>query len=226
MAEIIRIGEDFDAALGRGCEVLRAGRPVAIPTETVYGLAADATNAEAVARIYEVKGRPQFNPLICHVCDIAMAERLAVFDAASLRLAERFWPGPLTLVLPLAPGSPVHPLATAGLSTIGLRMPAGFSRKLIAAFGAPLAAPSANTSGGISPTTAGHVAADIGGKIELILDAGAAAVGLEFDHRPDRPRGRPAAAARRIGGRGDRGGTRRFRFLAATTPPPPSRRPA
>ena len=179
MAEIITIGDDPEAALARGREVLARGQPVAIPTETVYGLAADATNPQAIARIYEVKGRPQFNPLICHVADAAMAGRLAVFDAASRRLAERFWPGPLTLVLPLAPASPVHPLACAGLTSVGLRMPRGFARDLIAAFGRPLAAPSANTSGRVSPTTAGHVAADLGDEIELILDAGPAAVGVE-----------------------------------------------
>ena len=179
MADIITISDDPEAAIRRGCEVLARGQPVAIPTETVYGLAADATNPQAIARIYEAKGRPQFNPLICHVADMAMAEQIAVFDAASRRLAERFWPGPLTLVLPLEPASPVHPLATAGLPSVGVRMPTGFARDLIAAFGRPLAAPSANTSGRVSPTTAGHVAADLGQKIELILDAGPAEVGLE-----------------------------------------------
>ncbi|HET7411318.1 MAG TPA: L-threonylcarbamoyladenylate synthase, partial [Pararhizobium sp.] len=179
MVEIISIKDDRERALEQGRGVLAAGYPLAMPTETVYGLAADATNPEAIARIYEVKGRPQFNPLICHVADPAMAERLAVFDPLSLKLAERFWPGPLTLVLPLASASPIHPLATAGLDSVGLRMPAGFARELIAAFGRPLAAPSANTSGKVSPTTAQHVADDLGEKLPLILDAGPARVGVE-----------------------------------------------
>jgi len=179
MAEIINISDDPSRALSRGCEVLARGLPVAIPTETVYGLAADATNPEAVARIYAAKGRPQFNPLICHVSDIGMARRLAVFDDASLRLAQAFWPGPLTLILPLAPESPIHPLATAGLPTVGLRMPIGFARELIAALDRPLAAPSANISGKVSPTSAAHVDDDLGDRIELILDGGVSPVGVE-----------------------------------------------
>lgn len=179
MAEIISIEREPQRALSRAVEELSRGLPIAIPTETVYGLAADATNPEAIARIYEVKGRPQFNPLISHVCDRAMADRLAVFDETSRRLAEAFWPGPLTLILPLAPESPIHPLATAGLSSVGLRMPKGFAREMIARLGRPLAAPSANTSGKISPTRAAHVEADLGERIPLILDGGAAPVGLE-----------------------------------------------
>ncbi len=179
MADIFTISDDPGAALARGRDELARGMPVAMPTETVYGLAADATDPQAIARIYEVKGRPRFNPLICHVASVAMAEELAVLDDASRRLAEEFWPGPLTLVLPLAPGSPVHPLATAGLETVGLRMPAGFARDLIAAFGRPLAAPSANMSGRVSPTTAAHVASDLGDRIGLILDGGPASVGVE-----------------------------------------------
>lgn len=179
MADIIDIGREHAWALARGCQVLEDARPVAIPTETVYGLAADATNPAAIARIYEVKGRPRFNPLIAHMADLKMAETHAVFDPISLKLAERFWPGPLTLVLPLAKTSTIHPLCTAGLDTIGVRVPRGFAGELIAAFGRPLAAPSANTSGRISPTLAEHVEGDLGGKIQLILDGGSAGVGVE-----------------------------------------------
>lgn len=179
MAEIIDTRTDPEEALARGCEALARGVPVAIPTETVYGLAADATDPRAIARIYEMKGRPRFNPLICHMADLAMAERHAVFDPLSRTLAEAFWPGPLTLVLPVRPDSDIHPLARAGLDTVGIRVPTGFASRLLAAFGRPLAAPSANTSGRISPTTAAHVAADFGGKLELVLDAGPARVGLE-----------------------------------------------
>lgn len=179
MAEIIDTRTDPDAALSRAEEVLSQGLPVAIPTETVYGLAADATNPDAISRIYEMKGRPRFNPLICHVSDLAMAEDYVTFDPLSRRLAEAFWPGPLTLILPLKENAEVHALASAGLDTLGVRMPDGFSRKVIARFGRPLAAPSANTSGKISPTTAEHVEADLGGKLTLILDAGPAEIGLE-----------------------------------------------
>ncbi|MFC3072161.1 L-threonylcarbamoyladenylate synthase [Shinella pollutisoli] len=179
MAEIIDTRTDPEEAFARGCEALARGVPVAIPTETVYGLAADATDPRAIARIYEMKGRPRFNPLICHMADLAMAERHAVFDPLSRTLAEAFWPGPLTLVLPVRPDSDIHPLARAGLDTVGIRVPTGFASRLLAAFGRPLAAPSANTSGRISPTTAAHVAADFGGKLELVLDAGPARVGLE-----------------------------------------------
>ena len=179
MAEIIDIAREHALALARGCQVLTAGGPVAIPTETVYGIAADATNPDAIARIYEVKGRPRFNPLIAHMSGRAMAERHARFDPVSRMLAEAFWPGPLTLVLPLAEGSGIHPLCTAGLDTVGVRVPMGFAGELIAAFGRPLAAPSANTSGKVSPTSAAHVEADLGGRIELILDGGASGVGVE-----------------------------------------------
>jgi len=158
---------------------LGRGEAVALPTETVYGLAADATNASAVTAIYEAKGRPQFNPLICHMADLAMAEANARFSPLALRLAENFWPGPLTLVVDKRPDSPIHPLATAGLTTVGIRIPEGFARQVIAAFGRPLAAPSANRSGRISPTTAAHVARDLGHRIGLILDGGPCTVGLE-----------------------------------------------
>jgi L-threonylcarbamoyladenylate synthase len=152
---------------------------VAIPTETVYGLAADATNGRAVARIFEAKGRPRFNPLIAHVSTLDMARSIAAFDPLSLSLAEAFWPGPLTLVLPLAKDSPVHPLVTAGLDTVALRMPQGFGAGLIAALGRPLAAPSANSSGRISATSAQAVQADLGPRIPLIVDGGPTPVGLE-----------------------------------------------
>jgi L-threonylcarbamoyladenylate synthase len=159
--------------------VLRAGQLVALPTETVYGLAADAANGEAAARIFEAKGRPRFNPLICHVTDLAMARCYGVFDARANRLAEAFWPGPLSLVLPLAENAPVHPLVTAGLSTIALRAPRGPAQAVIAAFGGGLAAPSANRSGGISPTRAEYVIEQLGDTMALVLDAGPCEIGLE-----------------------------------------------
>lgn len=168
-----------DAAMDEALALLAAGEVVAIPTETVYGLAGDATNGAAVAKIFEAKGRPRFNPLIAHVSSLAMAEGIAEFDPLSRKLAEKFWPGPLTLVLPLKPGGAIHPLVTAGLDTIALRMPRGFGAKLIERLGRPLAAPSANSSGRISPTTAKAVADDLGGKIKLVVDGGATPVGLE-----------------------------------------------
>ncbi|MFN3507146.1 MAG: L-threonylcarbamoyladenylate synthase [Allorhizobium sp.] len=181
MARIIPIVTDKDKAdaIVAATEVLLRHRPVAIPTETVYGLAADATHPGAITSIYETKGRPRFNPLICHMADLAMAERYAVFDPISRRLAEAFWPGPLTLVLPLKEKSGIHPLATAGLDTVGIRVPVGFTAELIRSLGRPLAAPSANSSGRISPTTAQHVEADLGEKIEVIIDGGPCPVGLE-----------------------------------------------
>ncbi|MCJ2873744.1 threonylcarbamoyl-AMP synthase [Rhizobium pusense] len=179
MARHIHIENERETALQAAVTELAAGQPIALPTETVYGLAADATNPAAIARIYETKGRPQFNPLICHMADIAMAERYAIFDPISLDLAEAFWPGPLTLVLPLKPTNDIHALATAGLDTVGIRVPQGFAGDLIRRFGKPLAAPSANSSGKISPTSAAHVEADLGQKINLILDGGAASVGVE-----------------------------------------------
>jgi len=175
LAEILPLKDAFEPALA----LLAAGEVVAVPTETVYGLAGDATNGEAVARIFEAKGRPRFNPLIVHVCDLDMARKIAVFDAASLKLAQRFWPGPLTLVLKLREDCGIHPLVTAGLDTVALRMPQGFARELIAALGRPLAAPSANSSGRISPTTAQAVADDLGARIRLVADGGATPVGLE-----------------------------------------------
>jgi L-threonylcarbamoyladenylate synthase len=166
-------------ALPRALELLRAGEVVAVPTETVYGLAADATNGAAVARIFEAKRRPRFNPLIAHVASLEMAQNHGVFDPLSLRLAEHFWPGPLTVVVPLRNENRIHPLVTAGLPTIALRRPRGFAGRLIEAFGSPLAAPSANSSGRISSTTAVHVEADLGSGIPLIVDGGAAVVGVE-----------------------------------------------
>jgi L-threonylcarbamoyladenylate synthase len=174
-AEILPAGE----ALGRALALLEAGEVVAIPTETVYGLAGDATSGAAVAKIYEAKGRPRFNPLIAHVASITMAERIGRFDPLSRKLAERFWPGPLTLVLPLRAEAGIHPLATAGLDTIALRMPRGFGGALIERLGRPLAAPSANSSGRISATSAQAVVADLGRRIKLIVDGGATPVGLE-----------------------------------------------
>ena len=167
------------ADLPRAAELLRAGELVAFPTETVYGLGADARNGRAVAAVFAAKDRPRFNPLICHMADLAMAERHAVLDPLSRKIAEAFWPGPLTLVLPVRAESAIHPLARAGLDTVGVRVPTGFASRLLSAFGRPLAAPSANTSGRISPTTARHVADDFGDRLELVLDAGPAVVGLE-----------------------------------------------
>lgn len=179
MARIIPIEGERHEAVAAAIGILSKARPVAIPTETVYGLAADATDPAAITSIYETKGRPRFNPLICHMADLAMAERYALFDPVSRRLAERFWPGPLTLVLGLKPDSAIHPLATAGLDTVGIRVPKGFAAELIRAFDRPLAAPSANSSGRISPTTAQHVEADLGARIDLIVDGGPCPVGVE-----------------------------------------------
>jgi L-threonylcarbamoyladenylate synthase len=167
-------------AIAEAAALIRAGQPVAIPTETVYGLAADATDSGAVARIYAAKGRPSFNPLIVHVLDLAAAERIAVFDSTARALAEVFWPGPLTLVLPVRPDAGIASLVTAGLDTIAIRVPAHRAmRALIAAAGVPLAAPSANASGAISPTRAAHVVASLGGRIALVVDDGATEAGVE-----------------------------------------------
>ncbi len=159
---------------------LRAGGLVAMPTETVYGLAADATSNTAVAGIFAAKGRPAFNPLISHVLDVGAARLEGEFSPEAEKLAEAFWPGPLTLVLPAAPGCRVSLLARAGLDTLALRAPAHeTARALIEAAGTPLAAPSANRSGRVSPTTAAHVFADLDGRIDWILDGGPARLGLE-----------------------------------------------
>jgi L-threonylcarbamoyladenylate synthase len=167
------------AAIGAAARCLAAGGLVAFPTETVYGLGADATDGRAIARLYAAKGRPAFNPLIAHVMDIAGARRLAHFDAAALRLSA-LWPGPLTLVLPKAPDCPVADLATAGLDTIGVRVPDHpVARAILATFNRPVVAPSANRSGHVSPTTAPHVLADLHGRIDLIIDGGPTPVGVE-----------------------------------------------
>jgi L-threonylcarbamoyladenylate synthase len=167
-------------AIAEAAGRIRQAQCVAIPTETVYGLAADATNAAAVAGIYAAKGRPSFNPLIVHLPDRAGAEALAHFDDHARRLADAFWPGPLTLVLPLREGAGIASLVTAGLPTVALRVPAHRAMQaLLAATGKPLAAPSANASGGISPTRAAHVVASLGGRIPLVIDDGATERGLE-----------------------------------------------
>jgi L-threonylcarbamoyladenylate synthase len=167
-------------AIARAAELIHAGQIVAVPTETVYGLAADATDGEAVARIYAAKGRPSFNPLIVHVGGMADANVIAEVPPAAHRLARAFWPGPLTMVLPSRAGSPIAALAMAGLPTIAVRMPAHPAmRALIEAAGVPLAAPSANASGRISATRAEHVAASLGDRVPLILDGGPTEHGLE-----------------------------------------------
>lgn len=180
MADIL---EFDDQAVLRAVEVLARGGLVAIPTETVYGLAADAAHGEGVAGIFAAKGRPQFNPLIAHVDSFAMAERYVTFDPISRKIAEAFWPGPLTIVLPLKAQQdtqrPIHPLVTAGLDTLAIRMPTGKVRDVIKQLDSPVAAPSANTSGRISPTSAKAVADDLGGKIDLILNGGPSGVGVE-----------------------------------------------
>lgn len=168
------------AGIARAAAVLRAGSLVAVPTETVYGLAARADSADAVAAIYRAKGRPDFNPLIVHVPDLATAELLALFDDRARSLAAAFWPGALTMVLPRRAEAPLAAAVTAGLDTVALRCPAHPAmRALITETGLPLAAPSANRSGGVSPTTASHVAASLGGNVGLILDGGACEAGIE-----------------------------------------------
>src|SRR5438309_5726802 len=169
-----------DEAIAEAARMILAGEPVAIATETVYGLAADATNAQAVARIYEAKGRPSFNPLIVHVIDAESAERIGHFDETAQHLAHQHWPGPLTLVVPLRRNSGIASVVTAGLPTIGLRVPAHPAMQaLLNATGRALAAPSANASGSISATRAEHVMKSLGGRIALIIDAGATERGLE-----------------------------------------------
>jgi L-threonylcarbamoyladenylate synthase len=166
--------------LHRAAAILRAGGLVAFPTETVYGLGGDARSDRAVARIFDAKGRPRFNPLIAHLPDLSAAQTLARFEDRALALAAAFWPGPLTLVLPLRPGAGLSDLVTAGLPTVALRVPAHpLAQALLAAFGGPLAAPSANPSGRISPTRAAHVWGGLSGRIEAVLDGGACAVGIE-----------------------------------------------
>ena len=169
-----------DETIAEAARLILSGEPVAVPTETVYGLAADATNAEAVARIYEAKGRPNFNPLIVHVPDIASAESIGEFGEEARALAEQYWPGPLTLVVPMRADAGIASLVTAGLTTIGLRVPAHAAMQaLLRAVGRPLAAPSANASGSISPTRAEHVLKSLRGRIPMIIDGGATERGLE-----------------------------------------------
>ena len=167
-------------SIARAADILRTGGLVVFPTETVYGLGADAANPKAVARVFEAKGRPRFNPLIAHVNDLAEAERHARLHALARRLAERFWPGALTLVAPRREDSTVAELACAGLSTIAVRAPLHpLARELLAAFGKPIVAPSANRSGHVSATTAAHATADFGDSVDLILDGGPSPLGLE-----------------------------------------------
>lgn len=173
-------GQARAAGLTAASEALAAGELVGMPTETVYGLAADATNGMAVARVFAAKARPQFNPLIVHVGSLAEAERIAEFGQAERRLAKALWPGPLTLVLPRRSTAAIADLATAGLDTIAIRAPAHpIARALIDRFGAPVAAPSANRSGRLSPTTAAHVDAELGDAVACILDAGPCRIGIE-----------------------------------------------
>ena len=168
------------AAISAAAACLAAGGLVAFPTETVYGLGADARNGEAVARLYAAKGRPAFNPLIAHVGSLEAARRLGRFDAAAEKLAGAFWPGPLTLVLPKQPNCGVADLALAGLDSVAVRVPAHpVARALLAAFDGPVVAPSANRSGHVSPTNAAHVLADLRGRIDMVIDAGPCPVGLE-----------------------------------------------
>ena len=175
-----RIRKADEAGIDQAARLLTRGEVVAVPTETVYGLAANAADAGAVARIYAAKGRPDFNPLIVHVPDIAAAERLVKLSDGARRLAVAFWPGPLTLVLPKREDAPVAPAVTAGLPTLAVRCPAHPAMQaLLKASGLVLAAPSANRSGRISPSEADHVAADLGTRIPLILDGGPARRGIE-----------------------------------------------
>lgn len=199
-----------EAAAAKAARTLADGGLIAFPTETVYGLGADATNASAIARLYQAKGRPSFNPLISHVGDLAAARAIGRFDETAVNLAEAFWPGPLTLVLPKAAGCAVAELATAGLETIAIRIPSHpVARAILHAFARPVVAPSANLSGHVSPTTAAHVQSDLEGRIDLIVDGGPVAVGVEstivgcFDQPMLlRPGGLPREDIERVLGRG------------------------
>ena len=175
-----RISASDPGAVGAAVRCLADGGLVAFPTETVYGLGADATNGTAIAHLYAAKGRPRFNPLIAHVADLTGAQRLARFGPDALSLVEAFWPGPLTLVLPKTPDCPVADLATAGLDTIAVRLPAHpLAREVVHTLGRAVVAPSANRSGHVSPTTADHVLADLANRIDMVLDGGPAMVGVE-----------------------------------------------
>jgi L-threonylcarbamoyladenylate synthase len=203
------INDPTPAAIAKAARLLREGKLVAFPTETVYGLGADATNDEAVASIFAAKGRPQFNPLIVHVANTAAAERYGVFDVRARALAARFWPGALTLIVPRAKDCAISWLVTAGLETIALRVPAHrIAQDLLSAFGGPIAAPSANRSGFVSSTSAQHVAESLGDTFELVLDGGSTLHGLEstivslIDAKPTllRPGAIPRAAIEEIVG--------------------------
>lgn len=198
------------AGIAEAAALLRQGGLVALPTETVYGLAADATSGAAVAGIYAAKERPSFNPLISHLPDLAAARRQGLFDANALALAKAFWPGPLTLVVPASPACEVSELARAGLDTVALRVPAhAVAHAVLQAAGRPIAAPSANRSGRISATSAEHVLADLDGRIDAVLDGGPTEVGVEstivacLDGAPRllRPGGVPRAAIEGVIGR-------------------------
>lgn len=176
----MQILEASPSGIKTAATLLSSGKLVAFPTETVYGLGADATNGPAVAAIFEAKGRPQFNPLIVHTKDITAAKTFAVFNDLALQLAEVFWPGPFTLVLPRKETCTASELVSAGLDTIALRVPSSpIARALLDAANLPIAAPSANLSGGVSPTEAAHVAQDLKGRIDAVLDGGPCTVGLE-----------------------------------------------
>jgi L-threonylcarbamoyladenylate synthase len=176
----ISVSSATPRAIARAAALLRAGRLVAFPTETVYGLGGDATSEDAVAEIFAIKGRPRFNPLIVHVAGMAEAEALAVFDYRARRAAGRFWPGPLTLVLRRRDDSGLSLLASAGLDTVAIRVPCHqVAQALVYETGRPIAAPSANRSGRVSPTEAAHVAEELGDRVALILDGGRTPVGLE-----------------------------------------------
>ena len=204
-----RVLQADHAGIEAAARCLAAGGLVAFPTETLYGLGADACQGEAEARLYAAKGRPSFNPLIAHVADMAAARRLGAFGAAAEKLAAAFWPGPLTLVLPRLGGCPVSDLALAGLDSVAVRVPAHrTAQALLAAFGGPVVAPSANRSGHVSPTSAAHVLADLRGRIDLVLDGGRCPVGVESTvvaclTEPTllRPGGVPRAEIERVLGR-------------------------
>ena len=172
--------QDISGGVTRAAEMLRGGSLIALPTETVYGLGADATNGKAVAAVFAAKGRPSFNPLIVHVPTLAAATKLVDITPTAHLIAQAFWPGPLTLVLPLREGSGIDPLVTSGLPTLAVRVPAHpLAQRLLAEVDRPIAAPSANPSGKVSPTTPAHVLAGLGGRIDAVLQGGACTVGLE-----------------------------------------------
>ncbi len=219
-----RVIEPDTASIAEAARVLASGGLVAFPTETVYGLGADATDGTAVARLYEAKGRPAFNPLIAHVPDVKSAQTLVTFDHAAAALAAAFWPGPLTLVLPKAAACPVAELATAGLDTLAVRMPNHpVAHAILEAFGKPIVAPSANRSGHVSPTTAAHVLADLAGRIDLIVDGGADASRRRIHHRR-LSRQADAVAAGRSAARCHRASAQKHSYTPPRLPPRTTRR--